>query len=79
MATENELRNPSMKLHQSSMVAENLAGAPPARDRGRQRHVEIAGAGLAGLACAAALAQRGWKVRVHEKSKQLREIGAGLY
>jgi 2-polyprenyl-6-methoxyphenol hydroxylase-like FAD-dependent oxidoreductase len=40
---------------------------------------EIAGAGLAGLAAAAALAQRGWVVRVHEKSRQLREIGAGLY
>jgi len=40
---------------------------------------EIAGAGLAGLAAAAALAQRGWKVRVHEKGRQLREIGAGLY
>ncbi|MFX5817212.1 FAD-dependent monooxygenase, partial [Acinetobacter baumannii] len=39
----------------------------------------IAGAGLAGLAAAAALAQRGWKVRVHEKGRQLREIGAGLY
>jgi 2-polyprenyl-6-methoxyphenol hydroxylase-like FAD-dependent oxidoreductase len=40
---------------------------------------EIAGAGLAGLAMAAALAQRGWRVRVHEKSKELREIGAGIY
>ena len=40
---------------------------------------EIAGAGLAGLAMAAALAQRGWRVRVHEKSKDLREIGAGIY
>ncbi|WP_460450693.1 FAD-dependent oxidoreductase [Alsobacter sp. SYSU BS001988] len=40
---------------------------------------EIAGAGLAGLAAAAALAQRGWSVRVHEKSSSLREIGAGLY
>jgi 2-polyprenyl-6-methoxyphenol hydroxylase-like FAD-dependent oxidoreductase len=41
--------------------------------------VEIAGAGLAGLAAAAALAQRGWRVRVHEKGKDLREIGAGIY
>ncbi|WP_110648578.1 FAD-dependent monooxygenase [Salinicola peritrichatus] len=40
---------------------------------------EIAGAGLAGLAAAAALAQQGWSVRVHEKGKELREIGAGLY
>jgi 2-polyprenyl-6-methoxyphenol hydroxylase-like FAD-dependent oxidoreductase len=40
---------------------------------------EIAGAGLAGLAAAAALAQRGWRVRVHEKGKELREIGAGIY
>lgn len=40
---------------------------------------EIAGAGLAGLAAAAALARRGWAVRVHEKGRQLREIGAGVY
>src|SRR3954470_5039539 len=40
---------------------------------------EIAGAGLAGLAAAAALAQRGWSVRVNEKGRELREIGAGLY
>lgn len=43
------------------------------------RTAEIAGAGLAGLAVATALAQRGWKVRVHERSKDLREIGAGIY
>lgn len=45
----------------------------------RKPVAEIAGAGLAGLAAAAALAQRGWSVRVHEKGKSLREIGAGLY
>jgi 2-polyprenyl-6-methoxyphenol hydroxylase-like FAD-dependent oxidoreductase len=43
------------------------------------RTAEIAGAGLAGLAVAVALAQRGWRVRVHEKGKELREIGAGIY
>ncbi|OCB07847.1 monooxygenase [Mycolicibacterium porcinum] len=42
-------------------------------------HVEIAGAGLAGLTAAAALANRGWSVRVHEKGRELREIGAGIY
>ncbi len=45
----------------------------------RSRHAEIAGAGLAGLATAAALAQRGWSVRVHERGPELREIGAGIY
>jgi 2-polyprenyl-6-methoxyphenol hydroxylase-like FAD-dependent oxidoreductase len=40
---------------------------------------EIAGAGLAGLAAAVALAQNGWRVRVHERAAQLREIGAGIY
>lgn len=44
-----------------------------------KRHVEIAGAGLAGLTAAAALASRGWSVRVHEKGRELREIGAGIY
>lgn len=42
-------------------------------------HIEIAGAGLAGLTVAAALARRGWSVRVHERSPALREIGAGIY
>ncbi|MCW3006182.1 MAG: monooxygenase [Solirubrobacterales bacterium] len=43
-----------------------------------QRHAEIAGAGLAGLAMAAALGKRGWSVRVHERGHELREIGAGI-
>ncbi len=42
------------------------------------RHAEIAGAGFAGLVTAAALAQRGWSVRVHERSEVLREFGAGI-
>jgi 2-polyprenyl-6-methoxyphenol hydroxylase-like FAD-dependent oxidoreductase len=45
----------------------------------RKPVAEIAGAGLAGLAAAAALAQSGWAVRVHERGRELREIGAGLY
>lgn len=43
------------------------------------RHVEIAGAGIAGLTAAAAFAQNGWSVRVHERSPELRELGAGIY
>ena len=43
------------------------------------RHVEIAGAGFAGLTAAAALAQRGWSVRVHEMGDRLRTAGAGIY
>lgn len=42
------------------------------------RRAEIAGAGFAGLTAAAALAQRGWSVRVHEKGSELREQGAGI-
>ena len=44
-----------------------------------QRHAEIVGAGFAGLTAACALAQRGWSVRVHERSDQLRTTGAGIY
>ena len=44
-----------------------------------QRHAEIAGAGIAGLTAAAALGQRGWSVRVHERSPNLRTFGAGIY
>ncbi len=43
------------------------------------RHAEIAGAGFAGLAAAAALCQRGWSVRVHETNPTLRAFGAGIY
>ncbi|MBX6328937.1 MAG: FAD-dependent monooxygenase [Pseudolabrys sp.] len=42
-------------------------------------HAEIAGAGFAGLTAAAALAQRGWSVRLHEKDEELRAFGAGIY
>jgi 2-polyprenyl-6-methoxyphenol hydroxylase-like FAD-dependent oxidoreductase len=42
-----------------------------------ERHAEIAGAGLAGLTLATALAQRGWTVRVHERAPHLRDIGVG--
>jgi 2-polyprenyl-6-methoxyphenol hydroxylase-like FAD-dependent oxidoreductase len=43
-----------------------------------RRHAEIAGAGVGGLTLAAALAQRGWSVRVHERAQDLRTFGAGL-
>lgn len=42
------------------------------------RHAEISGAGFAGLTAAAALAQRGWTVRVHERAPELRTEGAGI-
>jgi 2-polyprenyl-6-methoxyphenol hydroxylase-like FAD-dependent oxidoreductase len=42
-------------------------------------HVEVAGAGLAGLTVATALARRGWSVTVNERGRELREIGAGIY
>lgn len=41
--------------------------------------VEVVGAGLGGLAVALAFARRGWQVRVHERARELREIGAGIY
>jgi 2-polyprenyl-6-methoxyphenol hydroxylase-like FAD-dependent oxidoreductase len=79
MAMTNELRNPVTTLQDGTVGAGAAAETPFGQNRGRRPHAEIAGAGLAGLACAAALAQRGWKVRVHERGRQLREIGAGLY
>ncbi len=45
----------------------------------RKFHAEIAGGGLGALAAAAALGQRGWSVRVHEKQSELRSVGAGIY
>jgi 2-polyprenyl-6-methoxyphenol hydroxylase-like FAD-dependent oxidoreductase len=44
-----------------------------------QRSAEIVGAGFAGLTAACALALRGWRVRVHERSDRLRTAGAGIY
>src|SRR5947208_13899436 len=44
-----------------------------------KRHAEIAGAGFAGLTAACALAQRGWRVRVHERGERLRTTGVGIY
>ncbi len=40
---------------------------------------EIAGGGIGGLAIATLLARDGWSVRVHERSAEIREIGAGIY
>lgn len=43
------------------------------------RHAEIAGGGIAGLTMACCLARRGWSVTVHERNRELREMGAALY
>jgi len=43
------------------------------------RSAEIAGGGFGGLAAACALAQRGWRVRLHERGTELRTAGAGIY
>ena len=44
-----------------------------------KRHAEIVGGGFSGLAAAGALAQKGWSVRLHERSPELRPTGAGIY
>jgi 2-polyprenyl-6-methoxyphenol hydroxylase-like FAD-dependent oxidoreductase len=44
-----------------------------------QRHAEIAGGGIAGLGLGMMLARHGWTVRVHERSPEIREVGAGIY
>lgn len=46
---------------------------------GKTRRAEIVGGGFAGLTAACALAQRGWLVRVHERARDLRTSGAGIY
>jgi salicylate hydroxylase len=44
----------------------------------RAAPIAIAGAGIAGLTAALALAQRGFKVRLLERADRLEEVGAGL-
>jgi 2-polyprenyl-6-methoxyphenol hydroxylase-like FAD-dependent oxidoreductase len=44
-----------------------------------KRHAEIAGGGIGGLSSALMLAKQGWTVRVHERSPEIRELGAGIY
>ncbi len=43
------------------------------------KKVEIAGAGLAGLALSIRLAQLGWQVSLHERSADLRMFGSGIW
>ena len=43
------------------------------------KKVEIAGAGLAGLALSIRLAQLGWRVSLHERSPDLRMFGSGIW
>ena len=43
-----------------------------------KRHAEIAGAGFGGLVAAVSLAQRGWSVRVHERTPALRAEGFAI-
>jgi len=42
-------------------------------------HAEVAGGGFAGLTVAIALVQRGWTVRVHERSSGAQADGAGIF
>lgn len=42
------------------------------------QHAEIAGAGICGLTTALMLRRLGWSVTVHERSDEVREIGAGI-
>ena len=42
------------------------------------RHAEIAGGGIGGLGIGIMLARNGWSLRIHERSQQIQEIGAGI-
>lgn len=45
----------------------------------KQRRALVSGGGIGGLTAATLLAQRGWHVRVFERSPEIREVGAGIY
>jgi len=40
--------------------------------------IQIVGAGIGGLSTAIALAKQGFNVEIHERSQQIREVGAGI-
>ena len=44
-----------------------------------KRHAEIVGGGIGGLSFATMLVRQGWTARVHERSPEIREVGAGIY
>jgi 2-polyprenyl-6-methoxyphenol hydroxylase-like FAD-dependent oxidoreductase len=44
-----------------------------------KRHAEIAGGGIGGLSLGMMLRKRDWSVVVHERSPEIRELGAGIY
>jgi salicylate hydroxylase len=50
-----------------------------AHQNANRRHVIIAGAGMGGLTLALALLQKGFDVDIYEQSRELREVGAGLW
>src|SRR4051794_17070146 len=43
------------------------------------RTAEIVGGGIGGLFAGYLLARQGWRVRINERSPQIREIGAALF
>lgn len=45
----------------------------------KQQRADVIGAGIGGLSAAAALARRGWSVRVHERDDEIRAFGSGIY
>jgi 2-polyprenyl-6-methoxyphenol hydroxylase-like FAD-dependent oxidoreductase len=44
-----------------------------------KRHAEIVGGGIGGLSFATMLVRQGWTARIHERSPEIREVGAGIY
>jgi 2-polyprenyl-6-methoxyphenol hydroxylase-like FAD-dependent oxidoreductase len=60
-----------------------VAEVPQRRGAGAEgkdvaRRAVVVGAGIGGLAAAAALARGGWEVSIHERSPSLEPVGAGL-
>lgn len=52
---------------------------PAAESPAEPGHAEIVGGGIGGLTAAAALARKGWSVRLHERDEAIRASGSGIY
>lgn len=66
------------RVHQVNQIIPASSNAAKRVPPMNAKLITIIGAGIGGLTAALALQRRGFKVQVFERSKEIREIGAGI-